>query len=40
VVRYGYDLDYAAISAALGSSEQAARAAASSGVRRLRKERT
>jgi RNA polymerase sigma-70 factor (ECF subfamily) len=40
VLRYGYDLDYAAISAALGSSEQAARAAASSGVRRLRKERT
>jgi RNA polymerase sigma factor (sigma-70 family) len=37
VLRYGYDLPYAEIGAALGSSEQAARAAASSGVRRLRK---
>jgi RNA polymerase sigma factor (sigma-70 family) len=38
VLRYGYDLDYAQIGAALGSSEAAARQAASSGVRRLRKE--
>jgi RNA polymerase sigma factor (sigma-70 family) len=37
VLRYGYDLPYAEIGAALGSSEQAARAAASSGIRRLRK---
>jgi RNA polymerase sigma factor (sigma-70 family) len=37
VLRYGYDLPYAAIGAALGSSEEAARAAASSGVRRLRR---
>jgi RNA polymerase sigma factor (sigma-70 family) len=37
VLRYGYDLPYAAIGDALGSSEQAARAAASSGVRRLRR---
>jgi RNA polymerase sigma factor (sigma-70 family) len=37
VLRYGYDLTYAAIGAALGSSEEAARAAASSGVRRLRR---
>jgi RNA polymerase sigma factor (sigma-70 family) len=37
VLRYGYDLPYAAIGAALGSSEDAARAAASSGVRRLRR---
>jgi RNA polymerase sigma-70 factor (ECF subfamily) len=37
VLRYGYDLEYAQIGAALGSSEQAARQAASSGVRRLRK---
>jgi RNA polymerase sigma factor (sigma-70 family) len=36
VLRYGYDLSYAAIGAALGSSEQAARQAASSGIRRLR----
>jgi RNA polymerase sigma factor (sigma-70 family) len=36
VLRYGYDLPYAEIGAALGSSEEAARAAASSGVRRLR----
>jgi RNA polymerase sigma-70 factor (ECF subfamily) len=40
VLRYGYDLDYAEIAGALGSSEQAARQAASAGVRRLRKERT
>jgi RNA polymerase sigma-70 factor, ECF subfamily len=38
VLRYGYDLSYDAIGNALGSNEQAARAAASSGVRRLRKE--
>ena len=38
VLRYGYDLSYAAIGAALGSSEEAARQAASSGIRRLRKE--
>jgi RNA polymerase sigma factor (sigma-70 family) len=37
VLRYGYDLPYAEIASALGSSEQAARAAASSGVRRLRR---
>ena len=37
VLRYGYDLTYAAIGDALGSSEEAARAAASSGVRRLRR---
>ena len=36
VLRYGYDLPYADIASALGSSEDAARAAASSGVRRLR----
>jgi RNA polymerase sigma factor (sigma-70 family) len=38
VLRYGYDLDYDEIGAALGSSEAAARQAASAGVRRLRKE--
>jgi RNA polymerase sigma factor (sigma-70 family) len=38
VLRYGYDLSYAQIGAALGSSEAAARQAASAGVRRLRKE--
>jgi RNA polymerase sigma factor (sigma-70 family) len=37
VLRYGYDLPYADIAAALGSSEAAARQAASSGVRRLRR---
>jgi RNA polymerase sigma factor (sigma-70 family) len=37
VLRYGYDLDYAQIAAALDSSADAARQAASSGVRRLRK---
>ena len=37
VLRYGYDLPYAKIADALGSSEDAARAAASSGVRRLRR---
>jgi RNA polymerase sigma factor (sigma-70 family) len=39
VLRYGYDLPYADIAAALGSSEEAARQAASSGVRRLRRRR-
>lgn len=38
VLRYGYDLPYADIAAALGGTEEAARQAASSGVRRLRKE--
>jgi RNA polymerase sigma factor (sigma-70 family) len=37
VLRYGYDLSYSDIGAALGSSEEAARQAASSGVRRLRR---
>ena len=37
VLRYGYDLTYADIAAALGSTEVAARQAASSGVRRLRR---
>jgi RNA polymerase sigma factor (sigma-70 family) len=37
VLRYGYDLPYEQIADALGSSEDAARAAASSGVRRLRR---
>ena len=37
VLRYGYDLDYTDIGAALGSSAEAARQAASSGVRRLRR---
>jgi RNA polymerase sigma factor (sigma-70 family) len=37
VLRYGYDLPYDQIGAVLGSSEEAARAAASSGVRRLRR---
>lgn len=37
VLRYGYDLPYAHIAAALGSSEDAARQAASAGIRRLRK---
>jgi RNA polymerase sigma factor (sigma-70 family) len=40
VLRYGYDLPYTDIAAALGSSEDAARQAASSGVRRLRRRRT
>ena len=39
VLRYGYDLTYADIAAALGSTEEAARQAASSGVRRLRERR-
>jgi RNA polymerase sigma factor (sigma-70 family) len=38
VLRYGYDLSYADIATALGSTEEAARQAASSGVRRLRRE--
>ena len=38
VLRYGYDLDYDQIGAVLDSSGTAARQAASSGVRRLRKE--
>jgi DNA-directed RNA polymerase specialized sigma24 family protein len=37
VLRYGYDLDYERIAHALGSSPDAARQAASSGVRRLRR---
>ena len=37
VLRYGYDLDYDDIGHALGSSADAARQAASSGVRRLRR---
>jgi RNA polymerase sigma factor (sigma-70 family) len=37
VLRYGYDLSYDQIAAALGSSEVAARQAASTGVRRLRR---
>ena len=40
VLRYGYDLAYDDIAAALGSSPEAARQAASSGVRRLRSRRT
>ena len=36
-LRYGYDLSYEDIGNALGSSPEAARQAASSGVRRLRK---
>ena len=37
VLRYGYDLPYTDIAAALGSTEAAARQAASPGVRRLRR---
>jgi RNA polymerase sigma factor (sigma-70 family) len=37
VLRYGYDLDYEQIAAALASSPEAARQAASAGVRRLRR---
>jgi RNA polymerase sigma factor (sigma-70 family) len=37
VLRYAYDLDYEDIGAALGSTAEAARQAASSGVRRLRR---
>ncbi len=39
VLRYGYDLTYDEIARALGSSPDAARQAASSGVRRLRARR-
>jgi RNA polymerase sigma factor (sigma-70 family) len=39
VLRYGYDLTYDQIAAALDSSPDAARQATSAGVRRLRKER-
>ena len=38
VLRYGYDLGYDEIGEALGTSDGAARQAASAGVRRLRKE--
>jgi RNA polymerase sigma factor (sigma-70 family) len=37
VLRYGYDLDYSEIGAALGSNATAARQAASAGIRRLRR---
>jgi RNA polymerase sigma-70 factor (ECF subfamily) len=37
-LRYGYDLSYEQIGAALGQSPDAARQAASSGIRRLRRE--
>jgi RNA polymerase sigma factor (sigma-70 family) len=37
VLRYGYDLEYAEIGAALGSNAAAARQAASAGIRRLRR---
>jgi len=40
VLRYGYDLSYEQIAAALDSSPVAARQAASAGVRRLRAERS
>ena len=40
VLRYGYDLTYEQIAAALDSSPDAARQAASTGVRRLRKEKS
>jgi RNA polymerase sigma factor (sigma-70 family) len=40
VLRYGYDLAYDDIAAALDSSPEAARQAASAGIRRLRAERT
>ena len=40
VLRYGYDLDYEQIASALDSSPDAARQAASSGVRRLRRRAT
>lgn len=39
VLRYGYALGYDEIGAALGSTEAAARQAASSGVRRIRQEK-
>jgi DNA-directed RNA polymerase specialized sigma24 family protein len=37
VLRYGYDLSYEDIAAALDSSPDAARQAASAGVRRIRR---
>jgi RNA polymerase sigma factor (sigma-70 family) len=37
VLRYGYDLSYEQIASALGSSPEAARQAASTGVRRIRR---
>jgi RNA polymerase sigma factor (sigma-70 family) len=37
VLRYGYDLSYDQIASALGSSPEAARQAASTGVRRIRR---
>lgn len=40
ILRYGYDLPYDEIALALGSTEEAARQAASSGVRRLRRKLT
>jgi RNA polymerase sigma factor (sigma-70 family) len=40
VLRYGYDLTYDEIATALGSSAEAARQAASAGVRRLRAKET
>jgi RNA polymerase sigma factor (sigma-70 family) len=40
VLRYGYDLSYDQIASALGSSPDAARQAASAGVRRLRRRST
>jgi RNA polymerase sigma factor (sigma-70 family) len=40
MLRYGFDLSYEDIAAALGSSTNAARQAASSGVRRLRERST
>ena len=40
VLRFGYDLDYDDIGAALGSNETAARQAASAGVRRIRRRKT
>ena len=40
VLRYGYDLTYDQIATALASTPEAARQAASAGVRRLRKEKT
>lgn len=40
VLRYGYDLTYEDIGVALGSNEDAARQATSSGVRRLRRRRS
>jgi RNA polymerase sigma factor (sigma-70 family) len=40
VLRYAFDFDYESIASVLGSSPEAARQAASTGVRRLRKEQT